>query len=553
MTSIKNNDSGIIKVADVTIAQLSRGLYRSTATAFKELVSNAYDADATEVRIDTNYPEFDFISCIDNGNGMPIVQFLNYFQDKGIGSGIKRKGNIDRTKKFNRPIIGRLGIGMLAIGQICHSFEIESHYEEKNNEYKAYKATIVLEDIEKIPDKEKIIRNNDSNIKELDVGIWKYEFINYDKKKKGFRIHSVDVRETFRREMKSSISDKKEQSKMSFSLSKLHKEFYDKSKKSIRDCKPYLETIWELSTLSPIPYYNMAENKQKTNKYPIDFSLFNSNEVHLNEFKKTKDFIIKRQNQLINEKFIVIFDGIEIKRHIQLPTEDNIIPKVYFIEFDDIVYDNRLKFEGYIFAQVPKAIRPPELNGIQIRLRGVGIGGYDSTYLKYYRKIESIRSRWVSGEIFVDIGLESALNIDRDSFNEHDEHFKKLQTIVHDKIDKIFDEIRNMSIEQSEYKRSKKEKEINIHITSIVSQESKGKFKLIQKNLEGNQSPVFVNEKNGEIILNMSYQPLKKKKADMLIRMVELAYQISKHVNIPDKNRDELFLNIIKDIFRELL
>jgi len=51
----QNNNQGTIRVADITIAQLSRGLYRSTATAFKELVSNAYDADATIVRINTNF------------------------------------------------------------------------------------------------------------------------------------------------------------------------------------------------------------------------------------------------------------------------------------------------------------------------------------------------------------------------------------------------------------------------------------------------------------------------------------------------------------------
>ena len=58
--------TGEIKVADVSIAHLSRGLYRSTAAAFKELVNNAWDVDAEEVRLDTNFPEFDYISCIDN-------------------------------------------------------------------------------------------------------------------------------------------------------------------------------------------------------------------------------------------------------------------------------------------------------------------------------------------------------------------------------------------------------------------------------------------------------------------------------------------------------
>src|SRR4030042_1481813 len=117
MANINPSRQGTIKVADVTIVQISRGLYRSTATAFKELVSNAYDADATVVRIDTNYPEFDFISCVDNRTGMPLEQFRRYFSEEGIGSCIKRKHQKDITDIYKRPIIGRLGIGMLAIGQ----------------------------------------------------------------------------------------------------------------------------------------------------------------------------------------------------------------------------------------------------------------------------------------------------------------------------------------------------------------------------------------------------------------------------------------------------
>ena len=58
---MNSGNRGKIKVADITLAHLSRGLYRSNATVFKELINNAYDADATVVRIDTNYPHFNFI------------------------------------------------------------------------------------------------------------------------------------------------------------------------------------------------------------------------------------------------------------------------------------------------------------------------------------------------------------------------------------------------------------------------------------------------------------------------------------------------------------
>lgn len=47
-----------IRVHEKALAHLSRGLYRSPASALRELVSNAWDANATTVAINTNYPNF---------------------------------------------------------------------------------------------------------------------------------------------------------------------------------------------------------------------------------------------------------------------------------------------------------------------------------------------------------------------------------------------------------------------------------------------------------------------------------------------------------------
>jgi hypothetical protein len=544
MNDIRQNDQGTIRVADITIAQLSRGLYRSTATAFKELVSNAYDADATIVRIDTNFPEFDFISCVDNGTGMPLEEFLKHFSKEGIGTCRKRKHQRDTTEIYRRPIIGRLGIGMLAVGQLCHSFEIESHYKDENGEGKAFHAEIVLLDIS-IPDKEDIIRNDDTETKEIEVGTWKYQIIDYDETKKGFRIYSSDVRSTFRREMKSSIGEA-ERRKMSFSLSGLHSEFYDKSKQSIRDCKPYLETIWELAILCPLPYYGKIE------EYPINLITFESKEKKSKEFQQAVQFIQKHQKQFLNEKFRVVFDGIELRRHIQLPTERETIPKLYFLEFDDIVAGFPLKFSGYLFAQIPRAIKPLELNGVQIRLRGVGIGGYDNTFLRYYGQTVTIRNRWVSGEIFVDVGLESALNIDRDSFNEHDEHFKKLQWFLHEKLKAVFDEINAIARKHSEKRRDAKDQALKGSMQAIIAEESGGKFRLLQRNLEG--APIVaVDEDEGEIILNTAARPLKRKRADKIIGAIMLAYHSAKCMTETEEEQDDRFYQLVKKILGELV
>ncbi len=382
--------------------------------------------------------------------------------------------------------------------------------------------------------------------REIQVGTWEYQIIDYDETKKGFRVYSSDVRNTFRREMKSSIGEKERQ-KISFSLSDLHSEFYDKSKRAIRDCKPYLETIWELAILCPLPYYSEKE------EYPINLATFKQQEKKSEEYQKAFQFIQDRQERFLKEDFRVIFDGIELWRHIQLPTERETIPKLYFVEFDESVFDFRLKFSGYFFAQASKAIKPLELNGVQIRLRGVGIGGYDSTFLRYYKELETIRWRWVTGEIFVDEGLESALNIDRDSFNEHDEHFKKLQSVLHEKLKDVFYEINKTARTISEGKRKTKDEELKENLRVIVAEQSKGEFKLLQRDSGKGVPIVVVDEDEGEIILNTAARPLKKKKADMIIRNVMLAYHTTKRITETEEESDNKFYQLVKEIIGELV
>uniref|UniRef100_UPI00147A9275 ATP-binding protein n=1 Tax=Escherichia coli TaxID=562 RepID=UPI00147A9275 len=83
----------------------------------------AWDANATLVTIDTNYPNFFQLVVQDNGDGFAREEFERLMEG-GIGNSEKRVD--ERQLKFGRPIIGRLGIGMLGIAQICGSFVVMS-------------------------------------------------------------------------------------------------------------------------------------------------------------------------------------------------------------------------------------------------------------------------------------------------------------------------------------------------------------------------------------------------------------------------------------------
>lgn len=97
---------------DPRLAKILGENYRSSEQALKELVDNAFDADADDVLITLPDPLTDFPIIIhDNGSGMTENEvrdeYLKIASDRRT-----RKG--DRTNKYARLVKGRKGIGKFA-------------------------------------------------------------------------------------------------------------------------------------------------------------------------------------------------------------------------------------------------------------------------------------------------------------------------------------------------------------------------------------------------------------------------------------------------------
>src|SRR5262245_15046561 len=97
---------------DPRLAALLGETYRSTEAALKELVDNAWDADAEHVWIALpSMLSGDPILVRDDGSGMTEEevreQYLRVARDR-------RSQNGNRSPKFNRKIKGRKGIGKFA-------------------------------------------------------------------------------------------------------------------------------------------------------------------------------------------------------------------------------------------------------------------------------------------------------------------------------------------------------------------------------------------------------------------------------------------------------
>ena len=432
-----------IKVHEKALAHLSRGLYRSPASALRELVSNAWDANATIVRIDTNYPNFFQLTIEDNGTGFTKVEF-EALMSGGIGNSQKRQ-NEHLHLTNNRPLIGRLGIGMLGIAQICGAFTITS----KTNDGSGFKARVRLYDLlkERLDSNDAtLIHDSPHNdlVKEVDVGEYNFENVDLKSLKTGTRLIADDVHPTFVRSFKESTEHENFRSppldwpKALKIVSGVH---------SLQELGDYWKLLWELAAACPIPYVS-------------------SRSVPGN-------LIAEEQKRLESFNFKLLLDGIELRKPVQLISKDSKYSTWRIGPVTDRVYGKELAFHGYIAVQEGKQLKPDELRGIMIRIKNVAIGYYDPTLLDY-RYNEGPRAKWITGEIYVDQGLEDALNIDRDSFNRFHPHFRVVQRYIHELLQqKVFPtsykEIDRRSRERDEERSTARVQRLKVVLQNDIS------------------------------------------------------------------------------------
>ena len=114
------------------IARVTDGIYREPWAAFRELVANAYDADASYVVIETGQPDFHRMTVRDDGIGMTPATLAYVL--KNIGGSSKRtaagaelmtsRSGAPDLSPGGRKVIGKIGIGLFAVAQLTQHFQI---------------------------------------------------------------------------------------------------------------------------------------------------------------------------------------------------------------------------------------------------------------------------------------------------------------------------------------------------------------------------------------------------------------------------------------------
>lgn len=138
-----------LQTDEKVIARITDGIYRQPGSALRELLANAYDADAENVIIDTDVPRFSRIVVRDDGRGMSLETLAHIVHHIGGSAKRSEKGRLlDLVDKDDtsispkgRRLIGKIGIGLFSVAQLTRHFQIISKV--KGEDYRSI-ADIIL-------------------------------------------------------------------------------------------------------------------------------------------------------------------------------------------------------------------------------------------------------------------------------------------------------------------------------------------------------------------------------------------------------------------------
>ncbi len=99
---------------------LGINLYTKIPAVLSEAVANAYDADATEVKINICS---DCVTISDNGNGMSNSEVNGHF----LTVGYEKRRDVKETAIYHRKPMGRKGIGKLSLFSIANIVEVHTN------------------------------------------------------------------------------------------------------------------------------------------------------------------------------------------------------------------------------------------------------------------------------------------------------------------------------------------------------------------------------------------------------------------------------------------
>lgn len=563
-----------IKLSAKVFGHISQGLYRSPAGAIKELISNAFDADAAHVKIHTDFPKFSTFSCEDDGDGMSVDEFKQ-MMNRGFGSSTKRSDAEQLSRRFHRPLIGRLGIGLLSMAQICSEFKIVSHHKASK---KAFEVTIRFPPYTK-EELDRAEKNQPGGY--MIGGAYKFTEVPYKSTNTGVRIYTTALRPTFCRRMQEleerfakKAHLKKDEPYLSFA--EFLKCIYNSRliSLSLTLASDYDQLLFGLALAAPVPYFEGGDGNailkapfmQQVQKRLKGYRFV----VEVDNLRIAKPLVLPSNREGVSSNECKLLRGIDhpfqlhdgpfeedvtIKRFpIAVRSQDGQYAVYQLKYFNKMVGGRPLRISGYMFNQTGR-LYPREIQGVLIRIKNVAIGSYDNS-LMYYPRAEGPRFSMVSMEIFVEQGFEDALNIDRDSFNGLDPHYLRVQAFVHSMMQTIFPKIWTEEKERNARRREEQKELAKRKFLSAVSRIAGGApvrrvaVKEPQEKVSERDAPIKFAKGRVEVVSShpLLEPVLKRRKHRSIAEQVAIALELALQED-NDLDRRRVFYKLLSQIF----
>jgi len=517
---------------DRVIARVTDGIYRQPGSAIRELIANAYDADATWVSVKTDAPKFSRITIEDNGSGMSpdaVVHLLHNIggsakrTEEGQALGIASRDD-PTTSPGGRRLIGKLGIGIFSVSQLTHSFQIVT--KTADDLFK----TVVLVNLRQFADES--LTGDETEYKAGTYRVWRER--TEDRDAHGTTIVLTSIRPQSRDSLQSAqmwgaldnpMSDGAGEKSHS-SMPLFHIGHLDQSDRLVDDTKKrlgnlpwtdsddpahaftkmvdsvwkavqgrttvkladifdtYLQMIWNLALALPLPYVEgNVLDEPVADEWAYFYKLSNSPKGSAQRLAPLDPQMSIRELAgfaPISDSptvFRVLIDGLELRRPLKfrnLPTTQHALKKPMVFTGS---FTQDFKGLGRDISAGPLEFEAylfwtPKVAPTEHQGSLVRIHGASGTLFDStffnYQVAELTRLRQITCEIFVKRGLEAALNIDRESFNTSHPHTVLLTRWVHSALRQLATAQKREAQELREVKRDASKQTARNRLDQIV-------------------------------------------------------------------------------------
>lgn len=438
-------------ISPVVLRELS-GVYQPFVKAVKEMVSNAYDADADNVHLDF-IENFRFLTISDDGCGMDPIEFVrDYIR---IGKSYQKD---EYTAKKRRPRIGGKGIGFLAPARYCDEVEIRTkkgsnsqyvfHWEAKSQRSLDLQAIVPQGLNRELLNRIEVVEITNENGDPIAFDVQEHVVTIHSSITYGKVIYNLRASEI---ELVATINFK-----VLFSLESNHslEEIENFCSTTIRVVdSPEQQSSYTKITLKELKDFVLRDLSKPAKRRAKNIESFSGDDqffwnlsriipikadLHDNIPEEVRNFIRTEMDGEDLEYPISIsysINGglpeklcrrvIEPERPLDQNTDSDLI-KILHFAIDDF------EAKGFLIGQ-STTIYPAECRGILIRVKGVAIG--DPTYLGLDQLLTGsvkVALSQISGEINITRGIDAIhdINPGRDGFYKESKQYNRLKKLL---------------------------------------------------------------------------------------------------------------------------